>query len=543
MATAFTRQLGAESGVQLNPLRDNSGIPAVGNSDQVFGIVMRSTRGRIDKPFKVNRGNVSALLGGGETIKANSLNEAYVHVVEALNKGAYECVVQRLAPSTAQIYTANLNIAGDGTHTWTASLVADAAAELTVKHYGCFNDGIKFSIHSDEKKVGGVLMDNDMVTLRVLDAGNVVIHEFTGSLLPSKLDDSGNSLFLPNVIAAYTDLLEVQVASGFTVIATNSLAYGYDSFGKSKWATSNLLNCFVEGGFAYTTADYMRCREALQYSPNDFAYIASGGTQSTALLAQLAQLAFDTNRQLKFDVPSNLSADDAITFVEQLNMGANPTAHLIHAFWSPFTCDDPTGINPKSYLGTSTLNIAYCCLRNAQVNGRGFAPKNYPVAGREYPVQRTRITQSVILKDQQLNALAKAKINPVVYETYSGGGRYVFRDSLTCALVDSSLKKLISVADMSSHIDEAVTRAGKDFLQLPMKVAQSRMNDYLEFLFSGAQSSGWLVPSSDPSMGGKAYKFSVVPDEVRPYDKLNVSYWLRYDGVARQIFVTQTLTR
>ena len=35
MTVSFVRQLGAESGVQLNPLRDNSEIPAGDNSDQV----------------------------------------------------------------------------------------------------------------------------------------------------------------------------------------------------------------------------------------------------------------------------------------------------------------------------------------------------------------------------------------------------------------------------------------------------------------------------------------------------------------------------
>lgn len=66
-----------------------------------------------------------------------------------------------------------------------------------------------------------------------------------------------------------------------------------------------------------------------------------------------------------------------------------------------------------------------------------------------------KITQTVKLRDQDLNALARAKINPVVYETYTGGGRYVFRDSLTCAGRRISLKKLIAVADMSTSIDEA----------------------------------------------------------------------------------------
>ncbi|SEN69949.1 hypothetical protein SAMN05216325_14112, partial [Nitrosomonas marina] len=35
---AFVRQLGEEPGVQLNPLRDNSEIPAFSNADQNFGI-------------------------------------------------------------------------------------------------------------------------------------------------------------------------------------------------------------------------------------------------------------------------------------------------------------------------------------------------------------------------------------------------------------------------------------------------------------------------------------------------------------------------
>jgi hypothetical protein len=238
-----------------------------------------------------------------------------------------------------------------------------------------------------------------------------------------------------------------------------------------------------------------------------------------------------------------MSVEAAIAFVSQLNMGASKTSYLMHAFWTPLKSDDPTGVNPHGYFGTATLNIAYACGRNAQRNSKGFAPKNYPVAGREWPIQRTRIVQAVKLRDQELNALAKAKINPVVYETYTGGGRYVFRDSLTCALVDSSLKKLISVADMSTSIDEAVTRAGKDFLQLPMDISVKRTKDFLTELFDGAQASGWLVPSGDPRMNGVAWKYDVRPNEARPYDAMDVSYWLRYDGTNRQTFVTQTLIR
>ena len=547
MSTAFVRQLGAEAGVQLNPLRDASEIPTADNSDQVFGIMMRATRGRIDKPFAVDRGNVFKKLGKGEQVRVSALNEAWVHVVEALNNGAYQAVVQRLTTSAATIKWAKVTVdAGTKAISFATADTAPAAPYLfAVRHLECFNDGIKLEFRADEKKSGGAPAANDVLTLRIRDKEGELLYEFTGSLNPEAKDDYGNSAYLPDVASAQTDAVEITVGvTGVAaVVDVASAAYGYDANGQEKWAKSAVLVCFTEGGTAYTTQDYMAAREKLQFTPFNYAYLSSGGTQAPALLAQLAQLAFDTNRQLRFDIPGNLNPEAAIAFVEQLNMGASQTAHLMHAFWAPLKSDDPTGVNPKGYFGTATLNIAYACGRNAQTNAKGFAPKNYVVAGREWPIRRARVTQTYSPRDQELNALAKAKINPVMYEVFTGGGRYVFRDSLTCALVESSLKKLISVADMSTSIDDAVTRAGKDMLQLPMDVAVKKMRDFLTTLFEGAEASGWLVPSSAPEMGGAAWKYDVRPNEVRPYDRMDCSYWLRYDGTVRQIFVTQTLTR
>jgi hypothetical protein len=620
MTTAFKRQLGAESGVQLNPLRDNSEIPTQGNEDQLFAIMMRATRGRIDKPFVVDRGNVLRKSGPGERISVSALNEAHVHVVEALNNGAYQAVVQRIVTSSAVIKYAvayigsgavltptivagaitdvvvtnggtgyavgqTIVIDGDGTGatatvaTVTAGVIATVtvsaggtsytsatatiensisfAAEtaipatpylFAVKHLECFNDGIKVDFRAEEKRSGGVSVANDKITVLVKDKDDNTLYEFYGSLDPAALDDYGNSAFLTNTVSAQTDAVEITVGA-ITSIETTSPAYGSNATtGAVNWAKSATLTCFTEGGTSYATADYIAARTKLETTPYNFAYISSGGSKAVGLLSQLVQLAYNTNRQLRFDIDGSLTPDAAITFVESLNLAGNANAaHLIHAFWSPLKAIDPTGINGKTYIGTATLNIAYACGRNAQVNAKGFAPKNYTIAGREWPIARSGITQTYQpepgKRDQDLNALARAKINPVLFETYTGGGRYVFLDSLTSAQVESSLKKLISVADMSTSIDDAVTRYGKDVLQLPMDVAIKRMNDYLRRLFTDAQASGWLVPSSDPGMNGAAFKYEVKADEVYRYDRLQVSYWLRYDGCVRQIFVTQTLTR
>lgn len=549
MSISFVRQLGAEAGIQLNPLVDNSEIPTNDASDQVFGIIMRATRGRIDKPFLVDRSNVSRLLGSGEQIRQNQLNEAWVYVVEALNNGAAGVVVQRLMGTgeTAEVPAPkwiSFNKPTTGASAWVAQDYQQPTAQqhfkMAVIHYECFNDGIKLAYHAEST-------GDDKLTLRLYDSKDVLLFEFTGSIFSDSVDDFGNSTYLPDVIARQTDLVGMWISSDVAIndvggLGLNAAGVGYDTNGVAKWDNSGIMYNFGEET-GYNLSDYNRCRMALQNTIMDYAYIASGGTQSAALVGELMALAYETNRQLRLDIPGHLSPEDAVDFLDQFNVGASPTAHLIHAFWAPIVSDDPTGINPRGYFGASTLNIAYACRRNAQTNAVGFAPKNYPIAGRNWPINRRNIDQTYAPNQYELNILAQAKINPVLFESFTGGGRFVFRDSLTCAQVDSSLKKLVSVADMSTSIDLAVTRAGKDVLQLPMAVAVKRMQDFLTALFEGGQASGWLVPSNAPEMAGAAWKFEVKPNAVRPYDRMDVSYWLRYDGTARQIFVTQTLTR
>ena len=631
MTTAFVRQLGAESGVQLNPLRDNSEIPTQDNADQVFGIMMRATRGRIDKPFIVDRGNVKQKLGDGERVSVLALNEAWVHVNEALNNGAYQAVVQRLTTSASAIsyavamngtgavltavlgtgptatavtaitvtsggtgYAANqpLTIAsavGSGAVAKVATVNPTTGAILTVTvsaggsayvsgsttvtatdsisfsvmtdtaftafksaatpylfalyHKECFNDGIKINVRAEENRVNGANAANSKITLVVTDIAGASLYEFSGSLISGTVDDYGNSAYLPDIIASQTDAVDVTVGT-VTSIAIASSAYGYSlSTGQPNWAKSGTLFCFSEGGTGYQPSDYLAAKNKLQYTPFNYAYISSGGSQAQGLLSKLIDLAFDTNRQLRYDISGALTIDAAISFAEDLNAGASSTSHLIHAFYAPIKRDDPTGINGKGYYGVATLNIAYACLRNAQTNAKGFAPKNYPIAGRQWPIGGSGITQVVTPSNQELDKLARAKINPCLFETYTGGGRYVFRDSLTSALVESSLKKLIAVADMSTSIDDAVTRYSKDVLQLPMDIAVKRTKDYLKSLFEGAQAAGWIVPSNEPSMNGMAFQFIVEPNAVRPYDRMDISYFLRYDGTVRQIFVTQTLSK
>ncbi len=561
----FTRQLGNESGIQLNPLQDESELAEASNEDQVYAVTGRFLRGPIDRPFVVTRGNFKRRLGAGEPMRVNELNETYVQVYESLQKGAKAVVVQRLADAasakigwilasvdgtgitfseTDQVDALAGNAVGLGDETTLVGAEAASDYLLAIKHLECFNDGIVVSIHADENAVDGSLEDNDVLTIRLKDKDGGQLYEFTGSLNPESVDDYGNTNYLPDVVATSTDMVEIMIGvTGATaVVASTSDAYGYGDSGAQNWVTSDVLKTFTEGGTTYAADDYQRVASKLEQTKLNYGFLASGGSQNTTLLTALMGVSYQRNVQFRLDIPGNLTPADAITFFSELNAYASVTNHLIHAFWCPVKSLDPSGVNPKGYFGTAALNIAMACQRNSVTNAYGFAAKNYPVAGSDFPVSRSGMTQVYVPSDRELSQMAKAGINPVVFETYSSGSKCVFRDSLT-ASTGNSLKKLIAVADMSAFIDNQVVRYGKEALQKPMAVSISLMKDFLRDLFEAAENSGWMVPSEDPEMDGKSFSFDIQANANKPYDALDYTYRIRYDGTNRQSFVTQTLTR
>lgn len=602
----FVRQLGFQPGVQLNPLADNTDGAVPDNSDQIFGVLARLTRGRIDRPFRVNRSNFFAKTGVAESIRTNALNEAKLQTYEALGNGAYEAVIQRLTAAaavksygvitigtgavltpvvaggivtgvtvtnggTGYITGQELVFTGVGTGVVaTITAVAGAVTAVVVStggtgyttapsasiapkfavsasipvtpydiyfmHHDCYNDGVKVSVHADQTPVGGASVATKLIKFRLYDSADNLINEFEGSLDPAAKDDFGQSKYLPDIVASRADSLDV-VVSGSANVSTNASFYGRDSSGKDAWATSPVLVCFSEGSTTYATTDYDRCITALRDTSNPYGYLISGGTQAVSLIGKLVSLAIEANTSLGLDISGSLDAASAITLINSLNIDS----HYIHVYWAPIECDDPMN-GGKVVWGTAGLNIGFRCARNARLNAKGFAPKNYPVAGKDWPVNRTGVRQLVRPQEQDLSDLARAHINPVIFETYNGGGKYVFTDSLTSAKTVVSYKKLINVAEMSSSLDNWVSLYSKELLQLPMSEFIKRMNAFLDTMLNDAVASGWLVPSKNLP-GAAPFQFDVRKSEVRPADLVLINYWTCYDGVARQVIVQQTLVK
>lgn len=532
----FVRQLGFQAGVQLNPLVDNTDGIAPTNSDQVFAMLGRFSRGRIDRPFVVNRSNLLALTGPAESVVASSLNEAKLQAYEALNNGAYQAVVMRLTPAGAAKSWATINMA-DAVTTFGVSPAAPTSNfTLAVLDHCCHNDGIKVAVHADATPQVGTATTNPELTLRIFDAKDNLRFEFTGSVSPTAKKDDGTSYYLPDIVASQTDDIEVIVAANAVGVLTTSDAYGRGNDNRDRWANSGLMVTFSEGGTSYSPTDYDRAIEALRNNTEPFGYLISGGTQVLSLLGKLVNFAIEINTPIKIDLSGSLTPTAAITMMSQLNLDT----HYAHVYWAPLRADDPLN-GGKTIWGAGGLNVGMACARNARQNAKGFAPKNYPIAGKDWPVNRTGIIQTYKPTEQELSDLARARINPVVFEIYNGGGRYVFRDCLTSAKTLVSFKGLTTVAEMATDLDNRVTAAANEFLHLPMRVFIRRMSAFMETLLADAQASGWLQPAR--TLNGAAYSFTVVPSQVRPADQVHIEYFVSYDGVARRVFVTQTLTK
>lgn len=535
MTIPFTRQLGARSGIQLNPLADNTERFVGGNANQVVALAGRFERGRIDKAFRVNSGNLFRLLGQPASTTISRLNETMVHLYEAFQNGAYEAVVYRLNVAGAALSFMVCQDNASAGSVWSVVPAPVAPYLFTIKHLECFNEGITAQVNAKAAYLADnvTLTASKIVTVRLKEKGTgAVLYEFTGSLDPAAKDEFGQSFYLPNIVAAQTDNVEIVVGSTGSV-ATTSAFYGKDANGVDKFVSADLVY-FTESGTGYTNTDYDRAITALRYTEYDFGHLLGGGSRSTALLSKLIALGVAINKQVLWDVPGEYSPAAAIAFYNGLQIDT----HYSQDYWAPQLSDDPLN-GGKDYLGTSAINAGKRCARNARTDANGVPPKNWVIAGKDHPLARTGIIQKYTPTEQELDDLAKARINPVLYTRYNAGGKYVFTDSLTGAKSEGD-RKLIAVADMSSQVDDWVTAYGQECLQLPMATAVARMEAFLQSLFEALEAAKWLMPSKD--LGGRAFMATVKPNAQRPSDRLDVSYWLHYDGTARAIYAQQTLS-
>jgi len=565
----FERQIGEQSGIQLNPTVDRTdGVAGLG--DQTAAIVGSFSRGRIDKPFWVDSQTLRAKLGAAVSLNKSLLNEAYLHIYEALQNGAQQVLVSRLVRETvtndyiviqvdaaaSQVKDENgVNILDSlgATITVNNTAIISTNASLTgftgelaiaFKLLDGINEGFtvraNFDVYDDVDAygVGNVLNPKSLrITIEILDKASLqVLYRAVGAVHPDSVDEFSQTRYIGDLASDVFVFTAGNLADATYQEAVEDSTMGVLADG-TRLFIRQAVDPFDHINTTYTNSELDTAINALRYTNEDFGYIMGGGTQSEPLLTRLIALSYNTETLLAIDVPSDKTEEEAITWVTALNIDN----FLISCYWTPLKCTEVLNGGKQSW-GSSGAQIGLRCNRNARINSLGFAPKNNPIAGKDWPLPRSGITQLRTPSANQLSNLAKAKINPVILDKFSDGSRYVFRDSLSMARTLISKKKLISVAEMSAHLNQTVVRIGKDNIQKGMTVAIARCRAQIERLCQNAEASGWLVPSRDPQMLGLTYTLELKPNEAHPNDWLDIRFAVSFDGVARVVIIEQTIT-
>ncbi|HQZ60595.1 MAG TPA: hypothetical protein PLQ39_13045, partial [Acinetobacter sp.] len=361
------------------------------------------------------------------------------------------------------------------------------------------------------------------LTIEILDkTSGQVLYRAIGAVHPDSVDEFGQTRYIGDLASDVFVFSAGNLLNAGYQAAVEDSTMGVMASGTRLFIRQS-VDPFNHIDTTYANAELDAACDALRYTNEDFGYIMGGGTQSVPLLTRLIALSYNTETLLAIDVPSDKNEEDAITWVNALNVDN----FLISCYWTPLKCDEPINGGKQSW-GSSGAQIGLRCNRNARVNSIGFAPKNNPIAGKNWPLPRTGITQLRTPTANQLSNLAKAKINPVILDKFSDGSRYTYRDSLTMARTLISKRKLITTAEMSAHMNQIAVRIVKDYLQQGMTVAIARSRAQIERLCQNAEASGWLVPSRDPQFLGLTYTLELKPNESRPNDWMDVRFYVSF---------------
>lgn len=541
MTIPFSRSVSKRSAVQLNPINDQSEQPSVSTVAHNMAITGRFSRGRIDKAFAVSRGKEARILGAPQSLAVSKLGECYVHISEALKKGTVQAVVSRLVSDTAvnKLMVATSTASAGGV--WSLvdeSVGASGGYLLAIKHLECFSEGVRAEINARAAKDdAGVAIASNVIVLQLRDVATneIVLGPYEGSLDPAAMDEFGQSYFIGDIVSQSTDVLEVVDVAENAQVSTDSVFYGKKD-NKDVFASKD-LKYFTEGDTVYTTAELDKAINRLKRSRPSFTYIGGGGTENVALINRLLGLGSDINKQVVWDIPGRLTPQAAVTFYE--SVGGATNSLYSQCYWSPISANNPV-IGGKAIMGTSGQQIGYRCARNAQTNAKGIAPRNFPIAGSDYAIDRTNMTQVYEPDNDELELLAASRINPGIFMDYPSGPKYAWTDSLTGAQTEGA-SKLINVTEMATYVDDTMASAAQEKLQKPMSKAIDEMTKFGSTFLESLQSAGWLQPSAE--LEGACYKATFEANANQPFEKMDISTWVCYDGTNRVTVMQQSIVR
>lgn len=521
-----TPLIGQQSGVQINLPVDRTDRLLQESGDQTFAVVLKATRGRIDRPMLVAADKLQRYLGEAQSLRTSELNSTYVQVVDAFRTGAAACVAMRVAGELAVNQYITVMHGYGGEFTLTEELpYGDDGWLLGIKVADCINEGVYVQLALGKSSQDIVLTIRE----RKLDRkgrdteSGAVLYEVSGSLKFDAVDDFNQSRFIGDVASKfYGDWLEIEVnPMDGEILETDFLTL-------NKKNAAAVVPFVDEGDI--TNQEFELAAEQIKNTRLQYRYILSDSA-NLALVNALFEAAVFNNRKMIAAVAGNLTPEAAISWVQQFEWDSQQSMY-IDWIWTPLKRQDPTYKNGIVLLASVGQKVGYACARNGQLNGYGLPPLQQPIAGSDYMMTGTGFSQIYEPDNLELAELAEARINPCVYEEYHNASGYVWTDSLS-GTQKTGISKLSSATEIVIWLMHYFGRYSKSHLQKPMTERIKRQEEEMAKVLSWAEASQWLVPSA--SLGGRAYTFSVGRNERYPDDRMDWVMNIAIEGVVRQI--------
>lgn len=263
----------------------------------------------------------------------------------------------------------------------------------------------------------------------------------------------------------------------------------------------------------------------------------------------LSQFTEMTRIATRLGVRLIVELDPTLTLDQAIETATDLQAENMHVMfiWAPIIARPINAVGLKGkkvprYCGGVLL--AHYLKRQANVNAQGIPAIHRPIAGFDYPFSFIGIEQapSLVLNDQALKRLARAKINIVKRERYPQGIRFVLNDVLTAYSDNTSVLKLSNASEISMFIDNRLKEIGKRHM---LKDMDSTCNDATKeatrFLEACTTNTRPLLRKSK-ELGG-FFVVSYTPNEASPDDKIDVNCAYRPQGAGRVMYLNTSVTR
>ena len=210
--------------------------------------------------------------------------------------------------------------------------------------------------------------------------------------------------------------------------------------------------------------------------------------------------------------------------------------HLLQHIWSPNVARprDALSIRGRKYPAYAIGKyLAYKALRNARTTAQGIPKIADPIAGEPYSFDLPGIEPALRLTQQDIEELAKAKINVVRRIKYDTGVKFVLSDVLTQYDSKNSALRLVNATEIACYTtNRCIDILKRHMLKKTTSFLTDAGRDIQNFL-DGSVSAGLLKSAQD--LGGKPYEFSLVPDEQYPFERVRFYLARRPEGAVRAV--------